>query len=343
MIFQALKRINPFTTEAKLQSIDVGTGDGQTSAKEGEGTVFVSIESLIALRRSGEQLQLKISKSLAMQSGAYHSAFRGRGMEFDETRPYQAGDDVRSLDWRVTARTGKPYTKLFREEREQPIFICVDFRKAMFFATRGKFKSVCAAELAATIAWCAVHQGDRLGGLLFSNEAHTEIRPQRGKSAVLHFVKILSSQTQTFLSNESTSDQNKNEYEVSLQSALMRLRRVAKPGSKIFIISDFRLFDKQAESHLTNLSNHSEVVLLCINDPLERALPKNGYYRLKDQGIEITIDTSTKRLCDDYHAAYVSKMDSLHRYCRSHQMHFSIFSTADNVVSKLATVLRKNR
>jgi len=343
MISQALKRINPFTAQPKSRSEDVGSGHLQTMAKDGEGTVFVSTDALIALRRSGEQLQLKISRSLAMQSGAYHSAFRGRGMEFDETRPYQAGDDVRSLDWRVTARTGKPYTKLFREEREQPIFICVDFRKEMFFATRGKFKSVCASELAATIAWCAVHQGDRLGGLLFSDEEHTEFRPQRGKSAVLHFVKKLSSLTQTFLSAESSLDENSNDHGASLQSALMRLRRVAKPGSKIFIISDFRLFDKQAESHLTYLSNHCEVVMLCVNDPLERELPKNGYYRLKDQGIDITIDTSTKRLREDYHSVYVNKMDNLHRYCRSHQMHFSVFSTADDVVAKLANVLRKNK
>jgi len=337
MISQAFKRINPFN---KTQSVDAESKGAQNAVKDGEGVVYVNTDSLIALRRSGEQLQLKVGKALAMQSGVYHSAFRGRGMEFDEARPYQVGDDARSIDWRITARTGKPYTKLFREERERPILICVDFRKPMFFATRGKFKSVCASELAATIAWCAVHQGDRLGGLFFSENEHTELRPQRGKSAVLHFIKGLSSQTENFPSVLSTAQENNN---ASLQSALMRLRRVAKPGSMIFIISDFRHFDEQAESHLTYLTRHCEVVLIGINDPLERELPQKGIYRLKDQEFDITIDTSNKRGREDYHSIYENRMEYLNNYCRSHQIHFSVFSTSDDVVAMLANVLRKKK
>ena len=340
MISQAFKRINPFN---KTHSVDADSHGRQNATRDGEGIVTINSDSLIALRRSGEQLQLKVGKALAMQSGVYHSAFRGRGMEFDEARPYQVGDDARSLDWRVTARTGKPYTKLFREERERPVLICVDFRKPMFFATRGKFKSVCASELAATIAWCAVHQGDRLGGLFFSENEHTEIRPQRGKSAVLHFIKGLSSQTENFLSAQSKTHENNNDKNASLQSALMRLRRVAKPGSMIFIISDFRQFDKQAESHLTYLTRHCEVVLLCINDSLERELPYKGIYWLKDQELDITIDTSDKRGRENYHSVYENRKEYLNQYCRSHRIHFSVFSTSDDVVTLLANVLRKKK
>ncbi len=340
MIPSVLKRINPFS---KSQTTDIDSGGRGDTAKEGEGIVYVSTDSLIALRRFGEQLQLNVGKALAMQSGAYHSAFRGRGMEFDEARPYQPGDDVRSIDWRITARTGKPYTKLFREERERPILICVDFRQTMFFATRGKFKSVCASELAATIAWCAISQGDRLGGLFFSDTEHTEIRPQRGKTPVLHFMKGLSSQTQTFLSAQSTDRHTDNANNVSLQSALMRLRRVAKPGSLIFIISDFRQFDQQAESHLTDLARHCEIVLLCVNDPLERELPQNGLYRMKSQDTDITIDTSAKGVREDYHSEYLKKIGKLEQYSRSHQMHLSIFSTTDDVVALLGNVLRKTK
>jgi uncharacterized protein (DUF58 family) len=127
----------------------------------------------------------------APQSGQYLSTLRGRGMEYDESRPYQPGDDIRQLDWRVTARTGKPHTKLFREERERPVFICVDYRRAMFFATKGVFKAVQAARLAALLAWRAQQQGDRVGGLVFADAIHHELPPRRNRTATLQWLKLL--------------------------------------------------------------------------------------------------------------------------------------------------------
>ena len=112
-------------------------------------------------------------------------------MEYDESRLYQPGDDIRNIDWRVTARTGKPHTKLFREERERPVHVWVDLRAPMFFATRGKYKAVRAAELASLFAWTACQQGDRIGGIVFSDNSHHELKPQRGKSAVLRLIKFM--------------------------------------------------------------------------------------------------------------------------------------------------------
>jgi uncharacterized protein (DUF58 family) len=141
---------------------------------DGDNLVCVSPATLIALRGAGEGLSLKASRIAARQSGNYLSRFKGRGMEFDEARQYQPGDDVRTLDWRVTARTGKPHTKLFREERERAVLAWVDMRPTMFFATRGAFKSVIAARAAALIAWSTNQQGDRLGSLVFNADNHHE-------------------------------------------------------------------------------------------------------------------------------------------------------------------------
>ena len=121
----------------------------------GDAVVRPSLEELIALSRPAGGLRLARPTARALQSGQYFSRFKGRGMEFDETRLYTPGDDVRHLDWRVTARTGKAHTKLFREERERPVFLSVDYRASMFFATRGMYKSALAARLAALIAWSA--------------------------------------------------------------------------------------------------------------------------------------------------------------------------------------------
>ena len=153
--------------------------------------VRISLASMIGLRHAARSLPLKATKIRAQRSGGFLSPFKGRGMEFDEVRPYQPGDDIHSLDWKVTARTGKPHTKLFRDERERPILLWVDLRSPMFFATRGMYKAVAAARAAALLAWSAILQGDRLGALIFSEHKHVELRPQRGSAAALHFMKQL--------------------------------------------------------------------------------------------------------------------------------------------------------
>ena len=116
-------------------------------------SVSISPATLIQLRQPGESLALPSVRIKAKQTGTYLSQYKGRGMEFEEHRPYQPGDDIRNIDWRVTARTGIPHTKVYREERERPVLFCVDYRRPMFFATRGVFKSVMAAKAAALLAW----------------------------------------------------------------------------------------------------------------------------------------------------------------------------------------------
>ena len=153
--------------------------------------VSVSQPALIRLYGPAKAIALDVLRVNSLQTGAYVSRFRGRGMEFDESRPYQPGDDPRSIDWRVTARSTTAYTKLFREERERPVLLLVDLRSNMHFATRGCFKSVNASRAAALIAWAAHHRGDRLGGLIFGDTVHRELKPRLGRQAALRFVHAL--------------------------------------------------------------------------------------------------------------------------------------------------------
>ncbi len=133
------------------------------------------------------------------RAGGYLSGFKGRGMDFEEVRAYQPGDDVRLIDWRVTARTGKPFTKIFHEERERPVFIVVDLSATMFFGTKTAFKSVIAAKVAALIAWAAVKNGDRVGGIFYGGENCHELRPKSRNRGVLPFLKLLCEATKTLL------------------------------------------------------------------------------------------------------------------------------------------------
>src|SRR4029077_9436130 len=156
-----------------------------TPARAAQSPVHVTLADLMRLRVAGEALQLTAPRVRVAVSGGHLSPYKGRGVEFDESRLYQPGDDLRTIDWRVTARTGKPHTKVFREERNRPVFVWLDLRRPMLFATRGAYKGVRAAEIAALIAWSAVANGDRLGGLVFSEAEHHELRPALGMGAAL--------------------------------------------------------------------------------------------------------------------------------------------------------------
>jgi uncharacterized protein (DUF58 family) len=153
--------------------------------------VRVELQQLIALKPAGDTIRLTAPRVRAFAIGGHLSPFKGRGVEFDESRPYQPGDDLRTIDWRVTARTGKPYTKVFREERNRPVMIWLDLRRSMSFATRGAYKAVVGAELGALIAWSAIANGDQLGGLVFSDAEHHELRPRLGRRAALRLLQLI--------------------------------------------------------------------------------------------------------------------------------------------------------
>lgn len=316
------------------------TNETHNAASAADGLVYVSTQHLIRLRHAAQSLPLKTAKVRALQAGQYYSPFRGRGMEFDEVRLYQPGDDVRTLDWRVTARTGKAHTKLFREERERAVYIWVDFRNPMFFATRGVFKSVLAAELAALLAWGAHHQRDRVGGLLFSDDQHYEMKPRGGKSSVLHLLQLLSRMTirdanDTVKRSFYSSDDDQSSQNLAGYQALTRLRRVSKPGSLIFLISDFRGFDAQSESVLTQISRHNDVMMLFIHDPLEQQLPDEGIYRMGDGRQVLPIDTSNPVARADYHDNFVEKEQNLEAVCKRHGLSFLSISTQDEPLDYL--------
>ncbi|MDD1605205.1 MAG: DUF58 domain-containing protein [Methylococcaceae bacterium] len=287
--------------------------------------VFVSLKTLIDLAKPAAGLNLKRLSIHAPQSGGYISPIKGRGMEFEETRMYQPGDDIRSIDWRVTARTGKTHTKVFREERERPVFISVDNRSAMHFATRGVFKSVLAAKLAALLAWAAQHQGDRIGGQLFSELACCELKPQNGRHAVLRFLNMLVREDNV----------NKAATSMTLEHVLARLVQHAHPGSLVYIISDFRGINDAAELHLVKLAQHCQVVLIFVYDALESNLPTKGRYRFTDGQQDVVIDTSDSQRVETYHQHFEQRLQRLQQLAKKRGLSFIQCSTVDDPIQCL--------
>jgi uncharacterized protein (DUF58 family) len=297
--------------------------------------VEISVPQLVRLSRFAGYLPLGSEKILARQSGDYQSPFKGRGMEFDESRLYQAGDDIRNIDWRVTARTGKTHTKLFREERERQVFVWVDLRASMFFATRGKYKSVIASHLASLLAWSAIHHGDRVGGVIFSDDNHHELKPQRGKSGALRLINQMVKHPSWKSTDTVVRDKTAG------MRSLVRLRRVARPGSLIFMLSDFRHLDEKMESQLILLSRHTDVVMVFIYDQLEQALPTAGLYRVSNGEEEIMLDTYDRQRTESYRAHFVSHHERLERLAKTGSIHLIKCSTEDDPLLVLQNGLGK--
>jgi uncharacterized protein (DUF58 family) len=256
---------------------------------------YTRLNDLINLRFPARQLQLTRKKrALSVLAGPNKSNFRGRGIDFEEVRNYQAGDDIRAIDWRVTARTGSAHTKLFREERERPVLVVVDQRASMFFGSSHCFKSVLASQLAGLLAWSALDSGDRIGGLVFNGYEHRDIRPRRSRKTALallsHIAHYNGALPLAAIDNgESFSDM------------LGNLRRIARPGSAVFLVSDFHGSDhNRAREHMFQLSQHTEITALACSDPLEGALPRGGRYAVTDGEQRSELQTADKKLRSRY-------------------------------------------
>ena len=253
-------------------------------------------------------------------------------MEFDESRPYQPGDDPRSIDWRVTARSTTAYTKLFREERERPVLVVADLRANMHFATRGCFKSVNASRAAALLSWAAHHRGDRLGGLIFGDTTHRELKPRLGRRAALRFVHEL-------VVHPDWKNRGVPDGAEPLAQAMSALRRVARPGSLVVVISDFIGFSRAAQSYLSSVAQHNEVLVVFMNDPLERKLPPPGRYRIVSPEDEMAIDTFAAAARRDYANEFAERTHELESFCQRYGVHLMPMSTDDDPVSTLQAAL----
>nr|WP_314489849.1 DUF58 domain-containing protein [uncultured Pseudomonas sp.] len=259
-----------------------------------EPGIRIGLSELIDMRHRVREIQLfSRPGQRSPLVGLHHSKLRGRGVDFDQVRVYQAGDDVRNIDWRVTARTQEPHTKLFHEERERPIFILIEQSQRLFFGTGLMFKSVLAAQAAALFGWAALDHNDRIGGLVFGASEPHEIKPRRSKQSLLQLLNRLARVNQALHTDTAPSD--------SLGLALRRAREVLRPGSLAIVVCDERALSEQAEQHLAMLSRHCDLLLLPVSDPLDHALPAAGLLRFAQGDGQLELDTLDASLRQAYH------------------------------------------
>lgn len=231
----------------------------------------VALDELISLAALAHGTSLARSRrSPALRSGGNASRWRGRGVDFRESRIYQPGDEIRHMDWRVTARSGKPHTKLFEEEREQGLLLALDLNPGMRFGTRVRFKSVQAARAAALLAWMASAAGDRVGALGFGGGVNGEVKPAGGRRGVLRVLRAIRDW-------DAAADAARQE---PLGLGLSRVRRLLRPGMRLVLLTDGFSTDVEAARLMPQLAGRHDIAVVVLRDALELSAPPPGRYAL---------------------------------------------------------------
>jgi uncharacterized protein (DUF58 family) len=243
---------------------------------------MLSTELLKKIRR----IEIKTSHLVTdLLAGRYNSAFKGRGMEFEEVRPYMVGDDVRTIDWNVSARTGEPFIKKFREERELTVIIAVDISGSLGFGSRGELKREMVAELAATLAYAAIRNNDKVGLLLFTDRVECYVPPRKGVRHVLRIIREI-------LAAEPTGTGT------DLSIALDELNRAMKRHAVVFAVSDYQEAPEEWRSSMKRAALRHDLIPIVVGDEREEIMPNVGMIELQDSetGQRTFLDTSRRRV-----------------------------------------------
>ena len=260
--------------------------------------------------------------------GEYHSAFKGSGMEFAEVREYIPGDDIRAIDWNVTARVGKPYIKKFDEERELSVVFMIDVSASGFFGTGESLKSDLMIELSSVLSFSALKNNDKVGLLLFSDKIEKFIPPEKGKSHILRLIRELI----YFRSSDMKTD---------IGQSIEFIQKVLKRKSVIFLISDF--IDNSFEKPLQYLNQKHDLINIHISDPAEKNIPQLGLVKLHDNetGKTYWVDTNLKRLSLQLTSKFIRYNSRLTSFCKKNKIDLVSINTLDGYMEPLISFFNK--
>lgn len=274
------------------------------------------------------------AKSLWSQMHGHHRSHQlGRGMDFSEVRQYQAGDDIRSIDWRVTARTGKPHTKLFTEEREKPVIVYIDLSASMQFGSKFMLKSVLVAHMASLVSWLAIAQKDRIGAVIDNGQELIELKPTSRASGPLQIMqKVIEVHHKMLQDLRQGSGQGSG-----MLHALSALSRLCPKGSEVILLSDFTRFLPAHVSRLSQLRRHNQLKFIQIIDPLEQGdTAYRGAELVSNHRKSQWIDFSSRRSRQHLKQAFESHQQSIKSICNEHAIRYASLSSSTPLLQQLS-------
>ncbi|MCK5857269.1 MAG: DUF58 domain-containing protein [Bacteroidales bacterium] len=296
--------------------------------------VFVSLQELLKMEHlsRGFSFLAKKQKVRSILGGKHASKLRGRGLDFEEVRNYVAGDDIRNIDWKVTARTQKTHSRVYSEEKEKPALIIVDQSKSMFFGSQNKTKSVVAAELAALVAFRIQKEGDRVGGFIFTDNSVDIIYPKRNRQNILRFLEKVVKR------NNELHNLVPQEYEQTLKQMLIKIQNIVSHDFLIVIISDFQLYSPDIMKFMSRLSLHNDVIIAKIYDPLEQEIPKEKFIA-GDGEKQLSINGKDSDLNNKFKSTFNNDFDAFKTQMKKHKIPVLSINTIDDVDMQLKEIM----
>jgi uncharacterized protein (DUF58 family) len=298
------------------------------------GQVYTSVDQLTRLQAHALGFSFLPSQPVgSLLAGRHASRLRGRGLNFDEIRHYVPGDDVRNMDWKVTARMRKPHVRVYTEERDRPVLLLVDQRRSMFFGSQRSMKSVAAAEVAALAAWRVLASGDRIGSLLFNDQVVEEITPQRSRNRVMWMLGRLADMNQQ-LSGDSPVSREPG----MLNRALDHAARIIKHDALVVVITDGDGVDEKTLQLASRIQSRNDLIWVRVFDRLERGLPDLGQVFLGDGNSEIELDTSNRHLMRRFSEQFGEQM----RWARNKALRAEVPWLAIDAAAEVLPQLRRS-
>jgi uncharacterized protein (DUF58 family) len=297
--------------------------------------VYVSLEDLVRLEYRARKVSFKARQPVhSILTGRHASRMRGRGLDFEEIRAYLPGDDIRSIDWRVTARTREPHTRVYTEERDRPALLLVDQRVAMFFGTRLNLKSVTAAEAAALSAWRVFLSGDRVGAVVFDDADLVALRPLRSRGQVLRILEAIVAKNRALRADTAAAPAPG-----MLNQALLRARGLVGHDHVVAIASDFDGADADTRRLIAEIGEHNDVIAMLVYDPWSRELPERGQVVVTGGELQVQLDASRASERKALLSVATERMRPILEWTRELGVPVMPLSTAEDVATQVSRLL----
>lgn len=298
--------------------------------------IHVTVSHLRQLQYAARSLSfLPRQRSKSVLNGRHTSRLRGRGLNFEEMRDYLPGDDVRSIDWKTTARLRKPYVRVLTEERDRPVFLVVDQRMSMFFGTELNMKSVTAAETAALATYITLHQGDRVGTLLFDDDGIDTVKPMRSIRTANRLLNRLAEMNQGLHAEKS------GQAAVKLNDVLAKVAEITHHDNLIIIISDFDGINDQTHRRLSAIAQHNDLILMLVYDPIARSMTgRNLVVSDGDRQAELTLDSEKTRTSVERLAS--ARLDQILDWQRTINLSVLPLSAGEDTVQQVRNLLNQS-
>ena len=300
--------------------------------------VYVTLSELLKFGYMPKNFNIRPNSAvLSKLSGRHISGMRGRGMDFSEMKQYMQGDDARNMDWKATRRTGKPYIRVYNEERDRNVWIVISQMNTMFFGSTQRMKSVSAAHTAALMAFKALEMGDRVGAVVYNNEEVKFFKATSSKKNVVQIMSEIERQNKLLKATNSNNDKH------TLAKALKTLSSLAKHDDLVLLIGDSRAMDEESSKHITRINAHNDVIGVLVYDPMEEEVVKSSSLFLTDGEDTVDVDSSSKSFQSKYSEIRKQRKTAFQELSLRNALPVVMVSTQSPVLDQLYEQLSLNR